>query len=374
MSERRVFLKTSLVLSLYSIINLNAKELNDKEVNMEFFMPEESEPHKRTWMSFVANDYIWSKKQIPEVKRNLALIAKTIAKYEPVNIILSKHDKNNAIKLLDGLDSHNYPITLIEKDVDDLWFRDTAPTFVYNNKNEKLGIDFNFNAWGNKQEFKLDSELSSFITKHEKLKVLKTHLTLEGGCFEINGHGVAIMTESCIINDNRNPNLSKNEIEKELKYLLGLEKIIWLKGLKDKDITDAHTDFYARFTKENEILVAYEPYKNSYEHQLTLENIEILKNASDLNGKKFKIIILENPQEVNKKFGIEDFAAGYIGYYLCNNAVIMQGFGDESADNEAKKILQKAYPNRVIEQLRIDGIASGGGTIHCATQQEPVDL
>ena len=176
------------------------------------------------------------------------------------------------------------------------------------------------------------------------------------------------------INDNRNPNLSKNEIEKELKYLLGLEKIIWLKGLKDKDITDAHTDFYARFTKEDEILVAYEPYKDSYEHQLTLENIEILKNASDLNGKKFKIIVLENPQEVNKKFGIEDFAAGYIGYYLCNNAVIMQGFGDESADNEAKKILQKAYPNRVIEQLRIDGIASGGGTIHCATQQEPVDL
>ena len=116
MSERRVFLKTSLVLSLSFIININAKELNDKEVNMEFFMPEESEPHKRTWMSFVANDYIWSKKQIPEVKRNLALIAKTIAKYEPVNIILSKDDINNAIKLLDGLDSHNYPITLIEKD------------------------------------------------------------------------------------------------------------------------------------------------------------------------------------------------------------------------------------------------------------------
>lgn len=354
-------------------MNINAKTTKS-ENTFEFYMPEESQEHKQTWMSFVANDYIWSKRQIAEVKRNLSLIAKTIAKYEPVSVLVSPYDKNKAIKLLDGLNSHNYPITLVEKEIDDLWLRDTGPTFVYNNKNEKLGVDFNFNGWGEDQEHELDSSVASFITKTTNTKTIKTNLVLEGGCFEIDGEGLAIMSESCILNDNRNPNKSKKEVEEELKYLLGLEKIIWLKGIKGKDITDGHTDFYARFISSDEIIVAYEPYEESYEHELTKENISILEKATNLKGEKFKITLLENPQEINEKYGIEDFAAGYIGYYLCNGAVIMQGFGDDYADKKAKDTLQKAYPNRIIEQIRIDGIASGGGSIHCATQQEPIDL
>ncbi|WP_072681228.1 agmatine/peptidylarginine deiminase [Arcobacter sp. LA11] len=374
MISRRKFIYSSSLVTMGLALNLNAKKLNKyKEETMKFYMPEESEPHKRTWISFVTNDYIWSKKQIPEVKRNLALIAKTIAKYEPVNVMVSKYDKKDALKLFGDLKVYNYPITLIEKDLDDLWLRDTAPVFVYNQSNDKLGIDFNFNGWGEDQEYRLDSEVASFITRHEGLEVLNTKLTLEGGCFEVDGKGIAILTESCILNDNRNPNITKKEVEEEMKYLLGLEKIIWLKGIKDKDITDGHTDFYARFIKPGEIAVAYEPYTKSYEHELTKENIKILENATDLNGNKFELTILKNPQEINEKYGVEDFAAGYIGYYACNGAIIMQSFGDDFADKKAKKILQKAYPNRVIEQIRIDGIASGGGSIHCATQQEPID-
>ncbi len=374
MISRRKFIYSSSLMTMGLALNLNAKKLNKyKEKTMKFYMPEESEPHKRTWISFVANDYIWSKEQILEVKRNLALIAKTIAKYEPVNVLVSKYDKKDALKLFGDLKSYNHPITLIEKDVDDLWFRDTAPVFVYNQNKEKLGIDFNFNGWGEDQEHKLDSEVASFITRYEGLEVLNTKLTLEGGCFEVDGKGIAILTESCILNDNRNPNITKEEVEEEMKYLLGLEKIIWLKGIKSKDITDGHTDFYARFIKPGKIAVAYEPYTKSYEYELTKENIKILENATDLNGNKFELTILANPQEINEKFGVDYFAAGYIGYYACNGAIIMQSFGDEFADKKAKKILQKAYANRVIEQIRIDGIASGGGSIHCATQQEPID-
>ncbi|WP_108063558.1 agmatine deiminase family protein [Poseidonibacter lekithochrous] len=373
MISRRKFIYTSSLLSLGLSMNINAKTTKS-ENTFEFYMPEESQKHKQTWMSFVANDYIWSKRQIAEVKRNLSLIAKTIAKYEPVSVLVSPYDKNKAIKLLDVLNSHNYPITLVEKEIDDLWLRDTGPTFVYNNKNEKLGVDFNFNGWGEDQEHELDSTVASFITKTTNTKTIKTDLVLEGGCFEIDGEGLAIMSESCILNDNRNPNKSKQEVEEELKYLLGLEKIIWLKGIKGKDITDGHTDFYARFISSDEIIVAYEPDEDSYEHELTKENISILEKATNLKGENFKITLLENPQEVNEKYGIEDFAAGYIGYYLCNDAVIMQGFGDDYADKKAKDTLQKAYPNRIIEQIRIDGIASGGGSIHCATQQEPIDL
>lgn len=373
MISRRKFLYTTSLLSLGLSMNLSANTTN-KNNSFEFYMPEESQKHKQTWMSFVANDYIWSRRQIAEVKRNLVLIAKTIAKYEPVSILVSPKDKNKAIKLLGDLESNNYPISLVEKEIDDLWLRDTGPTFVYNQKNEKFGIDFNFNGWGEDQEHELDSTVARFISNKTNTKRIESNLILEGGCFEIDGEGLAIMSESCILNDNRNPNKSKKEVEEELKHLLGLEKIIWLKGIKGKDITDAHTDFYARFISSNEIIVAYEPYEDSYEHELTKENISILEKATNLDGKKFKISLLENPQEINEKFGVRDFAAGYIGYYLCNDAVIMQSFGDYYADKKAKDTIQKAYPNRVIEQIRIDGIASGGGSIHCATQQEPIDL
>ena len=373
--DRRKFIYSTSVFSLGVVLNANSSFTKNKTIDsMKFYMPEESTKHKQTWMSFVANDYIWEERQIPYVKRDLALIAKTIAKYEPVSILVSKYDKDEAIKLLDGLDSHNFTITLVEKEIDDLWLRDTGPTFVYGEDKKKYGIDFNFNGWGEDQEHRLDSKVASFISNRTKTSVINTDLVLEGGCFEIDGEGIAILTESCVLNDNRNPNLSKKEVEEELKYILGLKKIIWLKGIKGKDITDGHTDFYVRFIKAGEIVVSYDPDETSYDNKITKDNIKTLEKARDLNGEKFKLSILEGPMQINEEFGYKDFAAGYIGYYVCNDAVIMQGFGDKYADDKAKKIIEKAFPNRVIEQIRIDAIASGGGSIHCATQQEPIDL
>lgn len=335
------------------------------------FMPEESEEHARTWMSFVANDYVWSKRQIPQVKKDLALLAKTIAKYEPVSILVNPKDKNEALKLLGGLENHNYPIKLIEVSIDDLWLRDTAPTFVYDEAGKKIAIDFNFNGWGDKQEHHYDAKIAKFIAVKAGVFRIVSELVLEGGSFEIDGEGTAVLTESSILNDNRNPDFSKQEVEEELKALLGLEKIIWLKGIKGKDITDAHVDFYARFTKSGKVLVSRENYQGTYDYEVTRENIERLKNATDVKGNKLEVIILDNPDTFNESFGVRDFAAGYIGYYVCNGAVIMQKFGDKEADDRAFKIIQTEFPNRVIEQIAIDGIASGGGTIHCATQQEP---
>lgn len=194
-------------------------------------------------MSFVAND-IWEARQIPEVKRNLALLAKTIAKYEPVSILVHADDKDDAISLLDGLNTHNFPIELIEFSIDDLWLRDTAPTFVTNELGKKAGINFNFNGWGEKQEHTDDSKVADFIIEKSGVKKINSNLVLEGGSFEIDGEGTAILTESSVLNDNRNPSFTKETFEKELKLLLGIKKIIWLKGIKGKDITDAHIDFY----------------------------------------------------------------------------------------------------------------------------------
>jgi len=144
-----------------------------------------------------------------------------------------------------------------------------------------------------------------------------------------------------------------------------------LNGIKGKDITDGHTDFYARFARPGVVVVSRDTDKSSYDYKITRENIEILKSSTDAKGNSFDIIILDTPWDINTRFGTNDFAAGYVGYYVCNEAIIMQKFGDKNADNAAKQTLAKVFPRHRIEQIAIDGIASGGGSIHCATQQEP---
>lgn len=336
-----------------------------------FVMPEEGDRHERTWMAFVANDYVWSRRQRPVVKRDLALIATTIAKYEPVAMLVSPDDYDEAVSLLGGVEAHAHPIELIEFEVDDLWLRDTGPTFVRGHDGQKYGIDFNFNGWGNKQEHALDAQVAGFIAERANAVIQTTPLVLEGGCFEIDGHGTAILTKSCVINENRNPNMSLAEVEAELKTLLGLRKIIWLEGIRGKDITDGHIDFYARFSKLGEVVVSRDNYPGSYDYAVTRQNIEVLKAATDADGNALNVVVIDTPDVINEAFGVSDFAAGYIGYYVCNDAVIMQKFGDAAADEMAKAILTEAFPGRTIEQIAIDGIASGGGSVHCATQQEP---
>ncbi len=337
----------------------------------QWFMPEESELHKRTWMSFIASYDIWEERQVKEVQRNLALIAKTIAKYEPVSILVRIEDYNIVLGLLEGLDTHNYPIELIEFKMNDLWIRDTGPAFVINKKGQKAAVNFNFNGWGEDQDYQFDAKVADFLAKQAGVNSIHSNLILEGGCFELDGQGTAIMTKSCILNENRNPNKGKMEIENELKELLGLDKIIWLKGIKGRDITDGHTDFYARFAKPGVVIVSRDTSKSSYDYKITRENIEILKSATDVNDIPLELVILDTPWDINTRYGTKEFAAGYVGYYVCNGAIIMQKFGDKKADVAAKQKLATVFPKHNIDQIAIDGIASGGGSIHCATQQEP---
>ena len=331
-------------------------------------MPDESEPHQRTWMAFGASEAIWGATLLPEVQRNLALIAKTIAKYEPVTMLVRDSELATAQVLLAGSS-----VELVTSPLDDLWMRDTGSTFVLNKNNtsQKAGIKLNFNGWGNKQAFAQDANVAAFITQRASASLLTTTLVLEGGCIEVDGTGTAIITESCVLNDNRNPGVSKTDFEAKLKPLLGLEKIIWLPGIKGKDITDGHTDFYARFARPGVVLTGFDPDTASYDHAVTQSHLDILRSATDAQGRTLEVITLQAPTKYRKTFESKSFAAGYIGFYVCNGAVISQEFGDTDADTAAKNALLQAYPGRVIEQLNVDGIAAGGGSIHCSTQQEP---
>lgn len=362
--NRRHFLSTSLLLSTGSIFGI--PNIGWAASGNGWRMPDESEPHARTWMAFGASEAIWGKKLLPEVRRNLATIATTIAHYEPVSMLVREEDYDIAEKLLG-----DSAVKLVVAPLDDLWMRDTGAVFVTNANGKKAAVNFNFNGWGEKQDFDEDAKVAPLVAKTAGVQLLETDLVLEGGGIEVDGHGTAIITESCVLNANRNPGVSKAACEAELKRLLGLQKIIWLPGIKGKDITDGHTDFYARFARPGVVVAGYDPDPQSFDHAVTKRHLDILKTATDAQGNKLEVAVMTAPSKVREQYANNDFAAGYINFYVCNGAVIAPEFGDPKADKAAHDTLQKLFPDRDIVQINIDGVAAGGGGIHCTTQQEP---
>jgi agmatine deiminase len=327
-------------------------------------MPDEGDRHARTWMAFGASKVIWGAELLPAVRRDLAEIAQAIARFEPVSMLVRPEEISIARELVGP------SVDLVEAPLDDLWMRDTGPVFVTGN-GARAGVNFNFNGWGEKQDFDRDAEVAGFVAARAGVESLTTELVLEGGGIEVDGEGSALITESCVLNDNRNPGWSKADVEAELGGLLGLEKIIWLPGIQGRDITDGHTDFYARFVRPGVVVAGLDPDPQSFDHDVTARHRDILTAATDARGRRLEVVVLEAPGRVRPEFESDDFAAGYINFYVCNGAVIAPEFGDPDTDQEAKRELERLFPGRSIVQLNIDAIAAGGGGIHCTTQQEP---
>ena len=328
-------------------------------------MPDEAARHKRTWMAFGAREEIWGRRLIRRVQADVALVARTIARYEPVSMLVRPEDQATAKQLLQGA-----AVTLVPFALDDLWMRDTGPTFVI--AAGKLGgVDLNFNGWGGKQAHDRDAEVAGHVAGLCAAEHLETELTGEGGGLEVDGEGTAIVTESCFLNTNRNPEMSKRECEEILGEFLGVRKVIWLPGVRGKDITDGHTDFYARFARPGVVVAALENDPAAFDYRVTREHLKVLRAARDANGRQLEVIPLEAPTKPRPDLVDEDFAAGYINFYVVNGAVIAPEFGDAAADTHCRKVLERLYPKREVVQLNVDGIAAGGGGIHCATQQEP---
>lgn len=362
MLTRRSFICAAALASGSLLIRPTAARATDDAM---WVMPDEADAHARTWMAFGASETIWGARLLPEVRRNLATIAKTIARYEPVSMLVRADEMDLARKLLGPA------VEIVQAQMDDLWMRDTGPVFVTTGSGGKAAIGFNFNGWGEKQAFAQDASVAGVVAQRAGVGLINSSLVLEGGGIEVDGRGTAIIAESCVLNANRNPGVKQAQVEQELAARLGVRKIIWLPGIAGKDITDGHTDFYARFARPGLVLAGFDPDRASYDHAVTKTHLEILRSASDAQGNPLEVAVLEAPRVIRRKYETSEFAAGYIGFYVCNGAVIAQEFGDRRADRAAKAVLQKAFPARAIVQLNIDGIAAGGGSIHCATQQEP---
>ena len=363
-------------------------------------MPDESAPHRAVWMAFAARESVWTAPMRQPVQQALARIANAISVYEPVKMLVGADDFATARQLCGS------NVQLIVHELDDLWMRDTGCVFVRNTRGDRAAVSFNFNGWGNKQPHardaivaarmaelsgvpllrsglvvigvhspqqahERDAEVAEYVTDAAEVQRLRTRLVLEGGGIEVDGQGTAIITESCVLNGNRNPGVSKADAEAELKRLLGLEKIIWLPGIANRDITDGHTDFYARFLKPGVVVAALENDEKSFDHAVTRRHLELLRTATDARGRPLRIVTLETPSQVRPEFARKDFAAGYVNFLITDKALFLPEFGDAVADAAARNALAAQLPSHQIVQLNIDAIAAGGGGIHCTTQQEP---
>ena len=298
------------------------------------------------------------------VQASIALIANTIAKYEPVVMLVADAQAAPARKALSAnVELWNIP-------TDDLWCRDSGPTFVKDANGALAVAHIRFNGWGDKQPHKNDALIAERVAERLGLPLLDTGLVGEQGGVEHDGAGTLLAHASCWVNPNRN-DMDESEVGDKLLKALGGEKMIWAPGIAGKDITDYHIDSLARFVGPGKVLIQLgdeidpdDPWSVSGH-----ETLAILNNATDARGKKLEIIRLPNP--VNIRSRKADFVASYVNYYVCNGAVIASQFGDKAADGRAKELLQSLYPGRTVEMLNIDAIGESGGGIHCATQQQP---
>lgn len=334
----------------------------------DWFMPDEGDPHERAFIAFGAQDAIWED-FTADVQAALGRIARAIARYEPVTVFCRQGERSLAEEYCGTRN-----VTYVTAALDDIWMRDIGANFVIDDRGGLGAVDFNFNGWGDKQQHNKDAKIAAIVADDAQATYLRSELVGEGGGIEVDGHGTGIMTESSWINGNRNPGWSKAQVEAELKERLGLRKIIWLPGIKGKDITDAHVDFYARFIKPGVVIANLDTDPQSYDHQVTLAHLEILKKATDADGRPLQIHTISPPLNPRKsKFNKNnpDFAAGYINYFVINGAIIAPEFGDKAADQKAYELLSRLYPERKVELLNIDAIAAGGGGIHCVTSHQP---
>ena len=334
-------------------------------------MPPEWHPHECCWMQWPTETFpsdvtpSWSHFDLDKGRIAWANVANTISQFETLKMIVHPNDRESAINLL------NNNVEILELPINDAWCRDTGAIFLLNDKNELGGVDSDFNCWGYKENFELDDKVAKFMIEKTNSKYFKNNMVLEGGSINVNGKGTMITTEQCLLNKNRNPELSKEQIEKNLKDYFGVSKIIWLKHGTDEG-TDGHVDNVACFSNSNTILTMTCTDKSDSYYDLLTENLEILRSSTDQDGNPINIIELE----MSKKRLIpnDDEPSSYINFYISNNAIILPIFGDEPADENAKKILESQFQNRQIVCLDGRDILLGGGNIHCITQQQPRSL
>ena len=338
---------------------------NDSAKAAGFRAPLESDPHEMTFMQWPSRAAIYGgSRELEAVRAKIALIAKSIAEFEPVVVLAQSEQSESAIKSLgSGIDVWQIP-------TEDLWCRDSGPTFVVSDDGRLAVSDLGFNGWGNKQIHTEDGQIARRVAERKKLPVFANGIVGEAGGVEVDGAGTALAHESSWINPNRNTQ-SKAEIERLLLDALGAKHMIWAPGIKGADITDYHIDALARFVKPGLVVIQMgkSPDRSDPWSVAAFETYKILKSARDAQGRSLEIVVIPEPVRIRSRS--KAFVSSYVNYYVCNGGVIGAEFGDDTADEKARSILQTLYLGRRVVSLNVDPIGEAGGGIHCATQQKP---
>lgn len=332
-------------------------------------MPPEWMPHARCFMALCAAHELYDAKEIHEIHLAQARIARAIARFEPVTMLANNEDVATARSLcgpsVDVLEMKHY----------DVWTRDTLPTFIHSNSGPKA-VCWNFNTWGNKfpeaPGYGYDETLAVRMAKHLGIPTVKAGMVGEGGAIETDGAGTLITTETCLLNPNRNPGMSRTEIDRELMRLTGCRKVIWLHGSDADKITNGHVDGIARFVKPGVVIAEVPQDPEDPEYDDLHFCAEQLEKARDAEGRKLEVIRMQRPRWDMMEERGSDFAASYINCYEANGGIVMPAFGDEESDEAARQVFADLRPDHEIIQIDVDAICEGGGGIHCSTQQLPI--
>jgi len=349
-----------------------------------FSMPAEWAPHSGCWMLWPERPDNWRDGALP-AQRAFADVASAIARFEPVSVGVSASHYDFARTQLAP------QVRVVEISHDDAWARDVAPTFVVDRKGRKRGVDWKFNAWGGLNgglyfPWDKDDAVAQKILEIEGCDRYRAPLINEGGAIHVDGQGTALVTEQCLLNPNRNPLMSRAEIEQHLVDYLGVRHVIWLGHGVVEDETDGHVDNMACFVKPGVVALHWTDDTRDPQHEHSRDALERLSLARDARGRELTVIKLPMPGPLEltaeeaagllprdsshrRAAGLR-LAGSYVNFYIANRGIVMPLL-DRKTDRSAAAKLKRAFPGRPIVGVPAREILLGGGNIHCITQQVP---
>jgi agmatine deiminase len=349
-----------------------------------FRMPAEFEPHGGCWMAWPERPDNWRLEARP-AQEAYAAVAEAIAAVEPVTMAVSDAQFERCRSLLSPA------IRVVEISTDDAWFRDTGPTFVVDGAGGRRGVDWHFNAWGGfdgglYSSWDRDDRVAAKVLEIEGADRYRAPIVLEGGSIHVDGEGTVLTSEECLLNRNRNPEMTREQVERALCDYLGAEKVVWLgRGVYD-DETDGHVDNLACFARPGVVLLTWAEDESDPQHAISRDALERLEAATDARGRPFEVVRLPSPGplliEPGEAAGVEAgegtqprrpgdrLAASYVNFYLASSRLILPLL-DERFDEQAAEILRRCFPERELVGVPAREILLGGGNIHCITQQVP---
>jgi len=335
-----------------------------------YAMPAEWEPHEATWVSWPHEGCLSFPGSYDKVIKDYASMVATLAQAETVRInVRDQSEEAVAREMLRSLGAERVEFFRIP--TNEPWCRDHGPIFLKRDRSPRvIAVNFGFNAWGWKlAPFEEDDEVPRRMGKSMGMQVVdQIDFILEGGSVDVNGAGTCLVTESCLLNANRNPDFDRAGIESMLRDYLGVQQVLWLGDGIVGDDTDGHVDDIARFVSEDTVLAVVEEDSSDPNYEPLQLNLERLRGFCLPDGRSLNVRTLPMPSKIERDG--QRLPASYANFYIANGIVAMPVFG-EPADTWAKSILQDVFPDREVVPIDCREIIWGLGAIHCLTQQQP---